>query len=255
MRCHIAFLGIDGAGKSTLASALATRLRQEGERVRLVSLKDYLRADSDVPLLRTVYRSALQAAYAGARTPGGDPALPLVPADVEDPDEALGSIPVASNDPASILAAGLLGVSAELLLHQLVVAPALAGGEVLVQDGHGLKTAVKAALIAEAAGGDGTRFLGYATEVLPRPTLGVFVRGEPALASRRRLAQHGRFGFSEHLGLAGRPRATFTSFQHRAQQLYATVAADRGWLTVDMTDRPVEENVRAALSLIGEELA
>lgn len=254
MRCHIAFLGIDGSGKSTLAAALATSLRHQGERVQQVSLKGYLRADSGVPLLRTLCHATIQAAYAGARTPDGEPALALVPAGIVDPDEALRSIPVASNDPASILAAGLLGLSAELLLHRLVVAPALARGEVLVQDGHGLKNAVKAGLIAEAAGGDVTRFLSYANDTVPQPTLGVFVRSDPALASQRRLAQHGSAGFSEHLGLAGQSPDTFTSFQRRAQRMYATMARDRGWLTVDMGDRPAEENIQTALSLIGKEL-
>lgn len=249
---------MDGVGKSTLAAALARRLRAEGREVSVVSWQDFLRSaesDAGTRLLGGLYGALIRCLYVGTealdRLPSadsqyfGDAGLRRV--------RELDSLRVRGNRTRPLLAAALLETAAQLLARELVVEPALARGEVVIQDGHGLKIAVKALLLAEAGAQAGTagpdpvgaelsRLLGRWAE----PSLGVFLSGDPEDAFRRK---NGTFGFAEHYGLTGaEPGATFVRFQRQAQERYAAAAREHGWLTV--SSRSLPEAVDAVLTVL-----
>ncbi|MGW5746352.1 hypothetical protein [Amycolatopsis sp. NPDC003861] len=249
----ISLLGMDGIGKSTLAAALARRLRAEGREVSVVSWQDFLRSAESGPgarLLGGLYGTLIRCLYAGTD------ALDRLPAKDSDYFGAEGvgrvgeldAVRVTGNRPRPLLAAALLETAAQLLARDLVVEPALARGEVVIQDGHGLKIATKALLLAEAetagrpdpVGAELGRLLGRWAE----PSLGVFLTGDPEEARRRK---NGTFGFVEHYGLTGaEPGPTFVRFQRRAQERYAAAAREHGWLTV--SSRSLPEAVEAVLA-------
>jgi thymidylate kinase len=251
----ISLLGMDGIGKSTLAAALARRLRAGGREVSVVSWQDFLRSAESGPgarLLGGLYGTLIRSLYAGTdaldRLPGGESRY-FGDHGVRRVRE-LDSLRVGGNRPRPLLAAALLETAAQLLARELVVEPALARGEVVIQDGHGLKIAVKALLLAEAGtagrpdpiGVELSRLLGRWAE----PSLGVFLTGDPEVAHRRK---NGTFGFAEHFGLVGgEPDTTFVPFQRLAQERYAAAAREHGWLTVP--SRSLPDAVEAVLTVL-----
>jgi hypothetical protein len=255
----IGFIGIDGIGKSTLAGAVAEALREHGHDVEVVSWHRYLRPDSD-DILGAVYPALIRTLFAGARTAEGDRVLDLLPGDSIADVERLRGLPVAVNEPGTLLASAALELAAQLLHRSRTVEPALAAGRTVVQDGFGIRTVVKLALLASAAGGYGTdrraarRLVAFATDLLHgygSPTIGVFVHGSPRLAQEWRLRQRGAVGFAEDLSLAGHPGPIgFVAMQGRAQRVYAAAARSEGWLAVRMYDRPRAENVAAGVATI-----
>jgi hypothetical protein len=275
----IALSGIDGVGKSTVSEALATALRGRGYVVSVVSWRDYLRSGSSASgptALRATYVAMFRSLYSAAvGTDGGsvEHLLPSLEQDLlgtrvgpsvfDDPSVDLALNP----DRATVfLASGLLEVAARLVERETVIAPALARGEVVIQESHGLKNCLKLGLVAQhLANGDGPAdrvvedYLRVVRRCLTgwtRPTLSVLVTADPRLAYAWRKRQKGFIARGEHLDEDGRPAEwTFVELQTRIQERLVTIAETEGWPHVAMTDRPRALNVASAVQAVLDALA
>ncbi len=271
----IALLGIDGIGKTTLSNALADALREHGCPVTVTSWRDYFRHGDSGPhtnVLTGLYTTLFRSIYSAYLDPDGNSASRLLPASDKDflraEHEPLPmdheAVPLAldRDRPATFLAAGLMEIAARMLERELVINPAVARGEVVVQEGHGLKTAVKlGAVTASLVGSDEqvALYLSAARQLLgtwATPTCSVFVSGDPQLAYRWRRAQSGTIGRGERLDRDGRPaQSTFVQLQTTIHRELAATAEAEQWPTVVMSDRPRRENLAEAVTTILDALA
>jgi hypothetical protein len=275
----VALSGIDGVGKSTVSEALAAALRKRGYVVTVTSWRDYLRsgpAPSEHPALRAIYSAMLRSLYAACVGPDGGSAEHLLPGLDQDFLSRHGgppvfddpSVEVALNPDRSILflAGGLLEVAARLVERETVIAPALARGEVVIQESHGLKNCVKLGLFAQhLANGDDLSdlFVGDYLSLVrrcltqwARPAVSVLVTGDPRLAYAWRKRQNGFIARGEHLDEDGRPaERTFVELQTGIQERLSTIAEAEGWPCVTMTDQPQELNVACAVQTTLDALA
>ncbi len=164
------------------------------------------------------------------------------------------------------LASGLLEVAARLVERETVIAPALARGEVVIQESHGLKGCLKLGLVAQhLANGNGAAnqvvedYLSMVRRCLTqwaRPILAVLVTGDPRLAYVWRKQQKGFIARGEHLDEDGRPAEwTFVELQTRIQERLVTIAETEGWSRVTMTDRPQRLNVTSAVQVVMDALS
>jgi hypothetical protein len=275
----IALSGIDGVGKSTVSEALATALRERGYVVSVLSWRNYLKSGSPASgptALRATYIAMLRSLYSAAVGADGgsvEHLLPSLEQDVlgthdgppvlEDPSLDLALNP---DRPNAFLASGLLEIAARLVERETVIAPALARGEVVIQESHGLKNCLKLGLVAQhLANGNGEAnrivedYISMARRCLTewtRPSLGVLVTGDPQLAYVWRKRQKGFIARGEHLDEDGRPAEwTFVELQTRLQEKLVATAETEGWPSVTMTDRPQDLNVTSAVQTVLDALA
>lgn len=266
MAFDIALLGIDGVGKTSISHALADALRAHGFPVTVTSWRDYFRRGSP-DVLSAAYTTIFRSVYSAYVDPAGDSGSRLLPAREEDflrdhgeplPMDDEG-VPIAldRDRPGTFLAVGLMEVAARMLERELVINPALARGDVVVQEGHGLKNSVKLGAVAASFLGGDERVTGYlsATRTMlgqwAAPDVSVFVSGDPRLAYRWRKGQRGRIGRGEHLDRDGSPaESTFVELQTVIQRELARVADAERWPTVSMSDRSREENIGEAVTTV-----
>jgi len=269
----IALAGIDGIGKSTVSEALASALRARGYVVTVTSWRDYLKSGPATgrTAVRATYIAMLRSLYSACIGPGGESAEHLLPDFDRDFLDGDGQSLVLDDPPADValnpdrwilfVAGGLLEVAARLIERDTVVAPALARGEVLIHESHGLKNCVKLGLIAQHLTDNDKRadavvadYLSLARRCLLRwapPTLGVLVTGDPRLAYAWRKHQNGHIARGEHLDEDGLPaERTFVELQTGIQERLITMADTEGWPCVTMTDRPLELNVTGAVRTV-----
>jgi hypothetical protein len=275
----VALLGIDGIGKSSVAKALAEVLRRRGRTVTVTSWHQHARGHGSgrgSQALRAAYGAMFRSVYAACTGPdgaGADLLLPGLDADlfgtdpharINDPDAEI-SLDV--RHPGPLVAAGLMDLAAHIIERDFVIAPALARGEVVIQESHGLKNAVKLGMVAQSmtagqAGRDGAlrRYLAFARRCVDEwspPVQTVVLAGDPELAYRWRKEQNGRIPRGEHADVAGRAtRSAFVAFQSRVQERLLAAAEAEGWPCVRMADRARGENidsaVRTALRVLAE---
>lgn len=124
----VAFIGIDGAGKSTWANALAERLRGSGHEVEVTSIARVARADGE---LRS---DEIKALYRAANI--------LVDASI-DPEPSH----------APLLEAGLVDVAASLAFRRTTVSVGQRQGRWIIEETHPLKHVLKELLVIEECSG------------------------------------------------------------------------------------------------------
>jgi hypothetical protein len=274
----IALSGIDGIGKSTVSEALATALRSRGYVVTVTSWRDYLTSGPETgrTALRATYVAMLRSLYSACTGSDGESAEHLLPSFEQDflEQDFLGDngAPPAFDDPPAdvalnpdrwilFVASGLLEVAARLIERDTVVAPALARGEVLIHESHGLKNCVKLGLVAQhlansdkQAGLVVADYLSLVRRCLLRwapSTLSVLVTGDPRLAYAWRRQQKGHIARGEHLDEDGHPAEwTFVELQTRIQEQLVAIAGTEGWPRVTMTDQPADLNVTCAVRTV-----
>jgi len=265
-----------------VADGLARELRHRGYLVTTTSWREYLRmgstADEKSPL-RGVYAAQLRALFSACVDPDGVGAEQLLAGLDEDLTCGPGR-PMVLDDPSvhvalnhnrlnTFLAGGLLEVAARLIERDTVIGPALARGEVVIQESHGLKNCVKFGVMAEHLARHAGRagqfdqvagsYLSVVRHCLTRwapPTVTVLVVGDPSLAMAWRRQQKGFIPRGEHLDEDGRPAQwTFVELQTEMQIRLMAIGEAEGWPRVTMTSRPRGLNVALAVETVLEALA
>ncbi|OZM75128.1 hypothetical protein CFN78_02895 [Amycolatopsis antarctica] len=254
-----------------MAAAVAAELRATGHTVVTPSWNEYLRPGSDLraSLLRPLLTSTVGALYAGARDSEGIAVLDTLASrgknlvsDAGEPlvtERDLGRLDIASNRPESLLAAGLSMLAAQLLMHELVVRPALAEGCTVIQDSHGIKAVVKSIVLADRSlprnsDAEPVRefrsFLWSCLRTWAAPSMGVLLTGDPRTALQRKTAARD-LTFTEHFGLTGAGgESSFVSFQERLQDELRVLAGGAGWTEVTVRGGTKDESVSATVDVV-----
>ncbi|MEV7465388.1 hypothetical protein ACWD48_11850 [Streptomyces sp. NPDC002519] len=265
----ITFLGPDGAGKSTIARAVRQRLTDEGKPVRILSRRDYLRAQPTGHVAdtnRALYDAGLRSLYSLAEAADGTALgtlLPSPPADLRDRalEEQLDASQITANNPQAITAAALCEIAGSLMYYTSVVHPELDAGTVVIEETHPLKMVSKLCLLAQRTARHDSHARAAATvlrsaAMVLRPdearTIPVLVRCSPHRAYDRLIGQRGALGGLEHHGAAGsgRGKDAYLDLQTRLVEAFEEVAAPWRCVIVTSDDEDQESSVKRAVDAI-----
>lgn len=269
----VAFLGIDGIGKSTLCRAFEKRLRADGLEVVTVSWRSALEG-TDAPWpavpLQQLWLESFRTLY-GAGLRDGEPLDIPRGYDAWESDgweRRLAAEPVTGNRASGALAAAFVEIAGNVILAAEVTRPALARGAVVVQESYPLKHVLKELAVAERLAGTGkddpaAEPVGELVRVLRgcldlvfgspllRPDVGILVDGPSSYAYRWRTAQNGAIGALEDYGPAGeRSEESFGRMQDETAKLFREHADARGWIHHRVDDGGVEANTARGLAAL-----
>ncbi|GLW46810.1 hypothetical protein Stsp02_24720 [Streptomyces sp. NBRC 14336] len=268
---HIALMGIDGAGKSSIAVELADTLRAGGHEVEIVNFKRAMAGaePATAQVLSHVAFAALRAQYAEAVP--ADPATDLGALLAREDDAAkfseiedgLRAVDVAANRARPLLSSAVLEIVGGFWVHTYV-ASRLRDGVVVVNDSFGYKHVLKNVLLAQRLSAPGSPEHTEARRVLDTartlfhalfgPTLGYWVDTDPRLAVRWRAATGDVTTPFESYGLAGEHGdASFLAMQDHCRDAFREAAHAWQWQTVALTDVPKEQNISGAVRRIEQD--
>ncbi|MFD6286225.1 hypothetical protein [Streptomyces sp. NPDC060205] len=262
---HLALMGIDGVGKSTLVKELAETARGQGLPVRTVSWRGVVEEEgeeSSFPKaeLRRLWVESFRAYFGGARTAQGTPVE--LPVSFEDlyargGTEYLNGVRVHDLRPDGALASAWIELAANTLLHQAVIEPAVAEGCAVLQESYGYKHLLKlfayaehlSPRMAETASIGRALVADYFGRVL-QPDVGVYVAGDPRTALRWR-RQQSELGTFETFASSGESaESSFLRLQEHTARAFGTFAQTHGWTRVDVLDAPRAQNRRRILAAL-----
>jgi hypothetical protein len=269
---HIALMGVDGAGKSSIAVELAAALREAGRPAEIVSFKRAMAGTEPVTssILAHVAYASLKCQYAEAELADSGldvPAL-LSATDVErsfpESERLLRAVPVQRNASRPFLSSALLEVVGGFWV-QSYVETRLRAGMCVIDESYAFKHVLKNVLLAQRLAGPGTvvhaeaqRVLETAIELfgtLLGPAVGCWVDTDPQLALQWRTKAGGETTAFENYGLLGETGdESFLALQEDCRVLFAAAAQRWGWQRVTMDDQPREDNLARALRLIAGSL-
>lgn len=271
----VAFLGIDGIGKSTLSRAFLDHLRVHGVDVVPVSWRSSLDRTSvpwpAVPL-QQLWVESFRSLYCGGLRDSQPISIPRSYQEWSAGgwEARLAEAPVADNHASGALAAAFVEIAGNAILAAEVIRPALARGAVVVQESYPIKHVLKELAVSERLAGaediqrgsDG-RSVGTLVRVLYdyldlifgsdllRPDLGILVDGPASYAYRWRTAERGRVGALEDYGPAGeRSEESFIALQEQTAERFRQFADAFGWLRHEVDDSGVEANTARGLKLL-----
>ncbi len=265
---HVALMGIDGAGKSSLAVELATALHGAGRPAEIVSFKRAMAGTEPVTgsILAHVAYASLKCQYAEASLADHDldvGAL-LSATDVGQSfpaaERRLRAVPVERNEARPFLSSALLEVVGGFWVQSYVEAR-LRAGVCVIDESYAFKHVLKNVLLAQRLAGPGSPVHAEAQRVLDTavglfgtllgPAVGCWVDTDPELALQWRLKAGEETTAFENYGLLGETGdESFLALQQDCRGAFAAAAGRWGWQRVTMTDRPREDNLAAAVAAI-----
>lgn len=262
---HVAMLGIDGLGKTTLTEELAELARCRGRDVHLVSWRGYLENGGarvyPRDQLERLWVQSFRLYFGTARTPDGAPVeLPTSYADLDARGGTgyLDDLPLTGMHGRGPLAAAWIELAANTILHQAVIRPLVDAGGIVLQESFGYKHLAKLFTVAAAVSPElaapcrtGQALVAGLFGGPLRPDFGIHLAGDPELALAWRKAQNGRPGTFESLEAAGEdPWASFLRVARESTRLFDSFAASHGWIRAEMTDAPREVNRARVLGVL-----
>jgi thymidylate kinase len=265
----IALMGIDGAGKSTLVSALREALEADGRDVVPVTWEAAVTAAGGD---RTGYPAATleMLGIEGWRLMYAAPGHPErryyedIPRWLaeEGPRGMLAKLPAdpVGGHQAALVTSALIEMVGHQLVQAEVTVPALARGAVTLCDGFGYKNVVKVLRMAQLIPGP---FPAATLDMLldcaqrtfgdpfMQPEIGLLLDADARLTYEWRISQERRLGPAEDLSLAGRPgRESYLEFQAGLAKEYRAAAEAWGWRLLPVDGRPQAQTVAEALDIV-----
>ncbi|MEU6275766.1 hypothetical protein ABZ871_25635 [Streptomyces populi] len=270
----VAFLGIDGIGKSTLCRAFEERARSSGHEVVTVTWRSALEETGEpwpaVPL-QQLWLESFRTLYGAGMREGRPLDIPRGYDEWRDKDweRRLAAEPVMENRASGALAAAFVEIAGNVLLASEVTRRALARGAIVVQESYPIKHVLKELAVAErlaAEGGDDDPAADAVGELvgvvrglldtvfgssLLRPDVGILVDGPSSYAYRWRTAQNGAVGALEDYGAAGeRSEESFSRLQDETAKLFREYADSWGWIVHEVDDSGVDANTARGLDAL-----
>jgi len=265
----VALMGIDGAGKTTLAKALRKELTDRGVHVADVTWAGAVAALPDGFPKTSIGQLGVEGwrlFYAG-RTIDGHPVDELVPmlfADfgASDLPRRIGESKGEASQ-SGVIVSALVELAGHYLLQASVVAPVIASGGVALNDGFGLKNILKCLRLAQDMPGAtvpartlealAEHAIGIFSDPFMQPDIGILLDADPLLSYGWRMAQYGRLGAGEDLEFAGRPgRESYLSFQGALAAEYRSAARRWGWHILPVDGRSQQETVAEGVRIMLE---
>ncbi|MEO3973600.1 hypothetical protein [Streptomyces sp. CAU 1734] len=264
---HISFLGVDGIGKTSLATHLAQLLREHGLPVRLISWRRALEQNEATPwpghALQQLWLETYRLLYGGSSCNGTPVVLPRDYPHWRDGDyeDRLGRSEVSGSRHAGPTAAALVELAGNVVLFPEIVRPALQRGEIVIQETFPYKHVLKQLLIAERIPSDPVHgelidhVMSFMTTMFGtaafQPDIGVLMDGPISLAYEWRMDESGHVGVLEDFSAAGeRGKLSFHRLQEQTVDAFRRVAKDWNWLVHTVDDTGLATNMSRGLELI-----
>ena len=267
-QCHIALMGIDGAGKTSVASALSMSLRNKGHDVRIVSWKHAMNEASSptASILAEISMLSYQFQYARAVAPDSSDLTALLTGDAlrqsfPETVQRLKGTPIERNSPDLFLGSALLELAGSIFLHQTEIESKLRSGSIVIDESFGFKHVLKNILMAQRISQEGSpihhaveNLRGTAQAVfgaLLRPDHGYWIDTDPHLAWQWRAfggATATAFEDYSIVGVTG--KSSFVDLQTDCLGAFAIAVRQWQWQRISMLDRPRDENIHEAVTTI-----
>ena len=265
----IALMGIDGAGKSTLVSALRRTLEAEGREVVPVTWEAAVaehggdRTAYPLSSLEVLGVEGWRLMYVAPDHPDSTVYrdLPRMLAEL-GPKGMIASLPPdpVHGSQSAVVTSALLELTGHQLLQAEVAVPALARGAVVLNDGFGFKNVVKVLRMAQLMPGPIPHdHLELLVEQARRtfsagflqPDVGLLLDADPELTYGWRIGQQRSLGPAEDLSLAGRPgRESYLEFQAAMAVEFRRMATAWGWHVLPVDGRPQDRTFAEALDVV-----
>ncbi|GGK72815.1 hypothetical protein [Mangrovihabitans endophyticus] len=249
---HVALLGLDGSGKTTVARGLVDRLAAQGHKPKFMRWHDILdqvdRGDFPYVTVRQLLVEIWRTRYGGA-TDAHSLRVQHGPPSYEDFKRArLDPGPVYPVDAhrSGMVASAMLEFVTEMLIHTEVVEKYLSSGRIVVRDGFAYRNAMKVLQVANEIPRDDipddfiARAIEFVSETCSSPFLqpdvGVFMKVAPEECYRRIVARGG-VGPFEDMGFTGKAGpSSFIELQGALHEEYERAATKWGWHIVDINE-------------------
>jgi hypothetical protein len=265
----IAFLGVDGIGKTTLANQLRKNLDRNGIASTVMSWRRHLKKGCDhhlteYPLaaLQELWVEKFRLARAGAHDDSGTE-LSMARSYVEhvrmSVESSLEETELYGIQRSGALAAAWVELAGNFILQAECIERQTASGLITIQDTFGFKHVLKLLLIAKALHSDGmpTEVVDDCIETATRvfggpylqPAIGVFLKGSPELAYKWRQAGRAEPRGLEDYSVAGwGGKESFLKLQRECAEYFKNAAQSWGWLIIDVDERPLREMIEAEIN-------
>jgi hypothetical protein len=257
---HIAFLGIDSIGKTTLARELVARLLARGLMSSTVTWKSAMLGNENrfvSETLRTLYVQsyAMMFSHCSFSEEKFD-ARELLQVSTEEffsnsiEDKLIQAVP-AANASEGLLAMALIEFAGNLFLHHHEIVKRRSLGEIIIQDSYGLKHVAKEILLMTMCPSEISRksdnlsksflqFIEDAFSQLMPPDVGVFLRASPELAIKYGSGRP--WGLVEDLRSLGAPgNVGFFKLQTECNSIFERYALKNGWHILDVYGQSVKD--------------
>lgn len=270
----IAFLGIDGIGKSTIINHIVPIFKKKGLSAKVVTWRRAIgESDDDFSrdTLRDLYVGTFRTMFGWAND-DTHKIRELFPASSEEfmrcgVEGRLGELSIQSNETKGLFATALIELAGNFILKDHEVERYTKDHDIVIQETFGFKHIVKELLIAKEIVNRDERdvaekaiqdLLDLASASFShwlQPKVGFFVKGDPEVAYSWRLRQSGRVGVIEDFGLASQTgMKSFVSLQSECNKIFEEFAKQCKWPVIEMKDRSIEENLDNACSVIFDEI-
>jgi hypothetical protein len=264
---HIALMGIDGAGKSTIAAEIAAALNAAGRKTEIVSFKRAMATGDPFTagILGHVAFASLTAQYAEAAFT--DPAIDVpallaaYPLDsYSAAEKAVRAADVDRNSAQPFLSSAFLEIVGGFWIQHHIDSR-LCQGITVIDESYAFKHALKNLLFVRRLTEPGTPLRDTADSLLAtarsvfgtllRPAHGYWIDTDPRLAWRWRAAVEDEPTSFENYGLAGDTgESSFLEMQSDCRAAFADATSAWGWHRIVMEDRPRSDNLGRALEHI-----
>lgn len=262
---HIALLGIDGIGKSTVARSLQGTFQAAGFTVEPIAWRSEVTSSTSSAThtaLRELWVESLRLLLLRDDVAEQVPATfdLLMAGATEAQVFARGQL---ASKASGLLAATYVELAGQVLLHDDIIGGARSRGSVVIEESAGIKLVAKLLMIielisdSEALREEAAALLKFLPTLLRRrrPDLGIVVSGAVELAFARRVRDESGIGFLEQLPLKGAtPLERFARLQTPLDEYFRRFGRAEGWAVFEMKDESPEESLQGLLDLVGASL-
>ena len=269
---HISLIGIDGAGKTSIAFALAASMTRKGYEAEVVSWRSVMRAPDSLSGTILGHHAMTSTKLQLCRATS-DRAIDL-PALLSDgrlesffrvTEPILREIQVRRNEAFPFVSSALLELSGSIYLHHAYISERRLAGRMVIEESCGFKHVLKNVLMTQRLAGKESSLHRAAAVVLETaqllfgtllpPTHGYWIDTDPVLASTWRTNNGEPTTNFEDYGLLGTDQGvSFLAMQEDCRRAFARAAEAWRWRRMEMPDRPKGVNIQAAVDAIEDDV-
>lgn len=270
---YVGILGLDGAGKTTVAHGLTARLADQGYKSEFLRWRDIAaqvdRVEFPHITLRQLLVETWRSRYGGAEDASSlrvQHGPPLYEDFTRAKLEQDGTVSPVGVHRSGMATSAMLEFVADMLIQAEFINESASSGRIVVTESFGYKNVMKVLRVAgevphdDLSGEIIARMRDFITDCYStrymQPDIGIFLRVTPEECYRRITARRGGVGPVEDMGFAGRAgRTSFMELQSALLAEYERMATQWGWHIVDGDGATAEEVLDAVNEIVVADVA